>query len=432
MPINDYQAAALKDTRTGPPEKKNRRRISTLMILAGLVVIIFPFATEVYGYFVQQRLSQEWDKRAAKQKKQARAAQKEQIARLGSTAIESENDILEKIARPVSGLASEDFPLTKIKIPKIGLEQVVSKGVDVEALKNGPGHYPGTALPGKRGNVGIAGHRVTYTHPFNRIDELEIGDTIILETVDNVYEYRVSSSQQLEPEDLNALKPTDDARVTLTTCTPKYSARYRLDVQARLEKITSTRPLSLLRRLVKKLAKPDVTEAPTNILELAVQRGQKRLAQNPQNVGALINLGKIYRNTGEPQKAIEQLGKAMELDPDRGEIYYELALIYQKTRLIKKAINELNKAVERIPNYEFAHYRLGILYLETRQTELAIQAFTAALRINPLSADTHFFLGQAYEKQRDYGPALLEYEEALRFVPDFIEAKAAIKKLQKI
>ena len=432
MPISDYLPAALKDTRHDPPDKKIRRRISTLMIVAGLVVIASPFVTEVYGYFVQQRLNQEWNQQIAKQKKLARSAQQRQITSLGGREVTSEDDVLEKTAKPISDLADEDFPLTKIKIPKIGLEQVVSKGVDVEALKNGPGHYTGTALPGQRGNVGIAGHRVTYTHPFNRIDELDPGDKIILETVDNIYEYSVKGSQQLEPDDLSALMPTNDARLTLTTCTPKYSARYRLDVQASLEKITSTRPLSLLRRLVKKLAKPTSERAPKNVLELAIQRSRERLAKNPQDVNALIDLGVIYRNTGENEKAVEQLSKAIELDPNREEIYYELSIIYQKAGQTKKAINELDKAIERAPNYEYAHYRLGMLYLETHQTEQAIEAFVTALGISPLSADTHFFLGQAYEEQRDYESALREYEEALRFVPDFVEAKASFKKLKKV
>ncbi|HEB13089.1 MAG TPA: sortase [Actinobacteria bacterium] len=432
MPISDYQTAALKDTRHDPPEKKNRRRISTLMILAGLVVIASPFVTEIYGYFVKERLNQEWDKQIAKQKKLARTAQQGQIARLGQRTVDSEDNLLEKTAEPIRDLTGGEFPMTKIKIPKIGLEQVVSKGVGVEVLKNGPGHYTGTAVPGQRGNVAIAGHRVTYTHPFNRIDELDNGDKIILETADNIYEYRVRSSQQLEPDDLSALQPTDDARLTLTTCTPKYSARYRLDVQASLEKITSTRPLSFLRRLVKKLAKPAPINVPTNILELAVQRSRERLVQNPQDVSAMIDLSIIYRSTGENEKAVEQLGKALEIDPDREEIYYELSVIYQKAGRVKEAINELKKAIERAPGFEYAHYRLGMLYLENNQAERAKQAFIAALTINPLSADTHFFLGQAYEKQKDNESALREYKEALRFVPDFLEAEVSFKKLKKI
>ena len=49
-------------------------------------------------------------------------------------------------------------------------------------LRKGPGHYPNTPLPGQRGNVGIAGHRTTYGAPFNRIDELQRGDPIVVTT----------------------------------------------------------------------------------------------------------------------------------------------------------------------------------------------------------------------------------------------------------
>ena len=47
----------------------------------------------------------------------------------------------------------------------------------------GPGHYPGTPLPGEAGNVAIAGHRTTYLHPFYNLNELVPGDAIDILTV---------------------------------------------------------------------------------------------------------------------------------------------------------------------------------------------------------------------------------------------------------
>ena len=68
---------------------------------------------------------------------------------MGGRAVTSEDNILEKTAKPIGNFPDEDFPLTKIKIPKIGLEQVVPKGVDVEVLKNGPVIILAPLCPGR-------------------------------------------------------------------------------------------------------------------------------------------------------------------------------------------------------------------------------------------------------------------------------------------
>ncbi|MBV8160606.1 MAG: class E sortase, partial [Acidimicrobiia bacterium] len=53
------------------------------------------------------------------------------------------------------------------------------EGVGLDVLANGPGHWPGTAMPGDNGNAVVAGHRVTHTHPFLDIDQLQPGDQVV-------------------------------------------------------------------------------------------------------------------------------------------------------------------------------------------------------------------------------------------------------------
>lgn len=101
-------------------------------------------------------------------------------------------------------------------------------------LKKGPGHYPGTALPGGSGNAAIAGHRTTYGAPFFRVDELEAGDPIFITIRGGRYRYDVSELKIVAPEDAWVLEPTEDNRLTLTTCHPRYSAAQRLIVVAQL------------------------------------------------------------------------------------------------------------------------------------------------------------------------------------------------------
>ncbi len=123
--------------------------------------------------------------------------------------------------------------LTRIKIPRIGVDTVVVEGTTASALKAGAGHYPSTPLPCEVGNVGIAGHRTTYGKPFHDLDHLEAGDRIILETPVGTCTYEVENIFVTVPTDVGVVANTpDEARLTLTTCHPKGSARQRLVLKA--------------------------------------------------------------------------------------------------------------------------------------------------------------------------------------------------------
>lgn len=124
--------------------------------------------------------------------------------------------------------------LTRIRIPKLGVDTIVVEGTTASALRAGAGHYPSTALPCEDGNVAIAGHRTTYGKPFANVDRLKPGDTIILETPIGSCTYEVSKQPFIvAPTNLDVVANSPTTReLTLTTCHPKHSARQRLIVKA--------------------------------------------------------------------------------------------------------------------------------------------------------------------------------------------------------
>ena len=126
-------------------------------------------------------------------------------------------------------------PVGTIAIPKIGLDEVVIEGVGVEELKHGIGHYPDTKVPGQKGNAALAGHRTTYGAPFNRLDDLVVGDQITFTTRSGTFKYTVSEKKIVTPETVEVLDASPDNRLTLTTCHPKYSAEQRLILVAILD-----------------------------------------------------------------------------------------------------------------------------------------------------------------------------------------------------
>jgi sortase A len=127
-------------------------------------------------------------------------------------------------------------PVGLLAIPKIGILDTIVEGVGEAQLEQGPGHYPGTPLPGDPGNVAIAGHRTTYARPFYNLDALVPGDDIAIFTHQGLFHYTVTGSQVVAPTDVAVLATTPgQATLTLTTCNPRYSAATRLVVTARFD-----------------------------------------------------------------------------------------------------------------------------------------------------------------------------------------------------
>jgi sortase A len=108
------------------------------------------------------------------------------------------------------------------------------EGDDDRDLRRGPGHVPGTALPGARGNSVIAGHRDTH---FRVLKDIRAGDDVILQTPTQEFHYRVQNTSIVPPTNTASLRPTAEPMLHLITCYPFYwagSAPERFIVAARL------------------------------------------------------------------------------------------------------------------------------------------------------------------------------------------------------
>jgi sortase A len=139
----------------------------------------------------------------------------------------------------------EGDPIGKIDIAKINVHWVFVEGVQLTDLASGPGHYPGTPLPGQIGNAAIAGHRTTHGAPFYRVNELAKGDQIKITTTAGTFIYAVTKAPfAVQPTDYYVVDNTPDAELTLTSCHPRYSAEQRLIVKAKLVRNLSTKPVA--------------------------------------------------------------------------------------------------------------------------------------------------------------------------------------------
>lgn len=130
-------------------------------------------------------------------------------------------------------------PMARLVIPRIGLDEIVLEGVNGDQLNAGPGHLPGSAVPGERGNAVISAHRDRH---FNHFDLLAVGDTLTTETTAGKSGWIIVSRRVIDKNE-PALFTTNDATLTLTTCWPiRYlgSAPDRLILTAKAVKRATT------------------------------------------------------------------------------------------------------------------------------------------------------------------------------------------------
>jgi sortase A len=121
--------------------------------------------------------------------------------------------------RALNAAALRGGALGKIEIARLGVTAMIMEGIDERTLKHAVGHVPGTPLPGRQGNVAIAGHRDTF---FRALRNIRHDDEITILTLQGSSRYLVDSTQVVKPDDVQVLSGSNDSILTLVTCYPFY------------------------------------------------------------------------------------------------------------------------------------------------------------------------------------------------------------------
>jgi sortase A len=223
-----------------PSRRRSRRGLRALanvLIVAGVLLLADAIlavvwqepASALYTHIQQGKLS-------------SRLTQLERtpLAPVERRAIEQLPDPTRRLAfaaRAYARRAHPGDPIGRIRLPAAGIDDVIVEGTGGGDLRNGPGHYDDTPLPGQHGTVAIAGHRTTYGAPFRHLDRPKPGDRVELAMPYGVFTYRVERTRIVPPTALWVTKRVGFDRLILSACHPLYSAAKRIVLFARLQTV---------------------------------------------------------------------------------------------------------------------------------------------------------------------------------------------------
>jgi len=214
-------------------KRRALRSLATALIVIGVLTLADAAITllwqepitSIYGRVQQHKLGNRFDDLVRREQPQSGA---------GTDPAQRRRELAVRARAEARRLKPGD-PVARIEAPAIGLRAIVVQGTASGDLRNGPGHYPDTPLPGAPGTVAIAGHRTTYGAWFRHLDRLHPGDRITMTMPYGKVAYEVERTRIVDPSATWVTHRVAYDRLVLTACHPLYSAAQRIVVFARRE-----------------------------------------------------------------------------------------------------------------------------------------------------------------------------------------------------
>ena len=229
-------------SRAGSRRRRVLRDISSVLILSGLLLLVDAGVTLLWQEPVTAAIGLIARGQVDNRYLSYRTAPLSVIDQDALAAVRSSNQRIAYLARREQRQLRTGDAVGRIEIARIGASFTVVQGTDGASLEKGPGHYPGTALPGMDQTVAVAGHRTTFLAPFKHIDQLTAGDPIIVTMPYGRFTYRVTGRQIVAPTDVGVTHNVGYDRLVLSACNPLYSAAQRIIVFARLSAVKPLGP----------------------------------------------------------------------------------------------------------------------------------------------------------------------------------------------
>jgi sortase A len=124
-----------------------------------------------------------------------------------------------------------------LDIPRLKMHEQIHTGDSLYELNKGAWRIPETSTPDRGSNTVLAGHRFTYTSPkgvFYFLDKIRVNDKVTIYWQKSEYTYRVAKIIVVPSTAVEIQAPSNEPKLTLFTCTPLWTAKDRLVIQADL------------------------------------------------------------------------------------------------------------------------------------------------------------------------------------------------------
>ncbi|MDB4349809.1 tetratricopeptide repeat protein [Omnitrophica bacterium] len=152
--------------------------------------------------------------------------------------------------------------------------------------------------------------------------------------------------------------------------------------------------------------------------EKAIELFKKAIEADPDNTGAYNNLGKVYRSRDRNEEAIELYKKAIDLQPESVTAHYNLGNAYRDAGRHREAVDSYKNAIAISPYYVKAHYNLGNIYHTLGRDKEAIASYKKAIAIDPHFVYAYGNLGSAYNAIGKFEEAIAAYKKAVEIDPN--------------
>lgn len=136
----------------------------------------------------------------------------------------------QQFAGPVTVPTAAPDHALRMRIPAIDVDAPVVQGDGWEQLKKGIGQHVGTANPGQPGNMVVSAHNDIYGEIFRYLDQLAIGDEILVQTQTGQHVYRVADTRIVDPTTISVMDQTAEPIITLISCYPYLVNNQRIVV----------------------------------------------------------------------------------------------------------------------------------------------------------------------------------------------------------
>jgi len=159
-----------------------------------------------------------------------------------------------------------------------------------------------------------------------------------------------------------------------------------------------------------------------NNLQIAKKLYKETLKSSPYYEGVHSNLGILYNQLGEHQKAMNCYEKAIKIQPNNSAAYNNLGNTLKELGEYQKAISSYEKAIQINTNYTDAYYNLGIILSELGEYQKAMSSYEKVIQINPNYANAYYNLGNTLKELGEYQKAMSSYEKVIQINPNHIDA----------